>query len=79
MSKEDVVWSMAREILDLRMARMNRELGGGNCPHVMYPLEGNNSGRKCEDLDCRTCHAKWYKKKKREIAQEIMIKYGLER
>jgi hypothetical protein len=78
MSKEDVVWSMAREILDLRMAVINREVGSGNCPHAMYPLEGS-SGQNCGDLDCRTCHAKWYKKKKREVAKEIMIKYGLER
>lgn len=78
MSKEDVVWSMAREILRLRMKLMNREVGVGNCPHKIFPLK-NGRDWKCGDFACSNCHEMWFSKKKSEVAQEIMKEYGLER
>lgn len=72
----DIKKKMADEIIDLRLRLLLRAIGPGNCPHAFAPLKTKDDDHDCDD--CNTCHKRYIRVKKKEIAEEVFTEYNIE-
>lgn len=58
----DKVLEMAKDIINLELRYLRNNIGGGNCPFAVYPLQ-TKLNIDCTTMDCRNCNAIWAKRR----------------
>jgi len=79
MAKEEgKILEMAKDIINLKLLLIKNSIGRGNCPFAVSPLKVHLD-IDCSTADCRDCNDIWAKAKRKEITEEVIAHYGLQK
>ena len=77
-TKDAKILEMAKDIIDLKLQLAKNSIGIGNCPFVVSPPK-TFFDIDCSTTNCSDCSGVWAKAKRKEIIEEVIVHYDLQK